>query len=65
VTFTCTCGGKAIVIQTVTFKQITYRRRKCQICGRLLYTATAEQLVNRLPKDVFDSVRIERSAAST
>lgn len=60
--FICACGGKAIVVQTAVFKGITYRRRKCQACGKLLYTAVAEQQVAKLPADIFARAHIEKES---
>ena len=36
------CGGKTIVIDTRSFENEVYRKRKCIVCGRKFFTAETE-----------------------
>lgn len=36
------CGGKLTVVDTVRDEDDVYRRRKCAVCGRLVYTLESE-----------------------
>ena len=35
----CDCGGDLQVMETREFNNVVYRRRKCLVCNKRLYTA--------------------------
>lgn len=40
------CSGKLNVVDTVRDTEEVYRRRKCSVCGRLVYTRESEVYPN-------------------
>lgn len=45
------CGGKTIVMDTRSFEEEVYRKRKCLNCGRNFYTAEYEDDIEQRGKN--------------
>ena len=53
------CAGRMTAIETITDIYITYRKRKCERCGRVIYT---EEDQGEYSEHFFKEIKRERQA---